>query len=52
MRFNILASIVAMMLFVVYFIPIVIKLKEIPLAIVVVGAIVVVAIDLWESLGN
>ncbi|MDH3320987.1 MAG: hypothetical protein OEO84_15040, partial [Betaproteobacteria bacterium] len=50
MRFNVLAGIVAMTLFVGYYGPIVIKLKELPLTIVVIGGIVLVAVDLWESL--
>lgn len=49
MRFNTLASIAAMLMFLVYFIPIVIKLKDIPLAIVILGGVVLVAVDLWES---
>jgi len=50
MRFNVLAGIAAITLFAAYFGPIVIKLKEIPLAIVVLGGLVLVAIDLVESL--
>ena len=52
MRFDILAGITAIALFIVYFSPIVIKLKELPLAVVVLGGIVLVAVDLWESLGD
>jgi len=50
MRLNVLASIAAMALFAAYFGPIVVKLKELPLAIVVLGGIALVAVDLWESL--
>lgn len=52
MRFNIIASIAAMALFVAYFGPIVLKLKDIPLTIVVIGGIVLVAFDIWESLSD
>jgi hypothetical protein len=50
MRFKVLAGIVAVALFVAYFGPIVIKLKDIPLGIVVLGGIALMAVDLWESL--
>jgi len=50
MRFDILAGIAALTLFVAYYGPIVIKLREIPLTVVVAGGIILVAIDLWESL--
>lgn len=50
MRLNVLASTAAMTLFAAYFAPIVFKLKEFPLAVVVLGGIALVAVDLWESL--
>ena len=50
MRFDVLASIVAILLFLAYFGPVVAKLKEIPLAMVVLGGVVLVAVDVWESL--
>jgi len=52
MRLKMLAGIVAIMLFVAYFGPIVVKLKDLPLTIVVLGGIVLVAIDFWESLAD
>ena len=50
MRLKVLAGIAAITLFAAYFGPIVIKLKDIPLSIVVFGGIALVAVDLWESL--
>lgn len=50
MHLKTLAGIFAIALFVAYFGPIVIKLKDLPLTAVVVGGIVMVAIDVWESL--
>ena len=50
MRFDILAGIAAMLLFLAYYSPIVIKLRDVPLTIVVLGTVVLAAIDLWESL--
>ena len=41
-----------MALMALYFGPIVIKLKEIPLSIVVIGGLALVAIDIWESLSD
>lgn len=52
MRIKDWPAIVALILFVVYFGPIVLKLKEIPLTLVVVGGIALVAIDVWESLSG
>ena len=52
MRIDIIAGIAAMSLFAAYYLPIVVKLKETPLSIVVAGGIVLVAIDIWESLGG
>jgi hypothetical protein len=52
MPFKILAGVAALTLFVAYYGPIVIKLKETPLTIVVLSGIVLVAVDLWESLAD
>lgn len=52
MRIKNLPAVAALVLFVAYFGPIVIKLKEIPLIIVVLGGIILVAIDAWESLSE
>ena len=52
MRSNVLASIAAMALFIGYYGPIVVKLRDTPLTIVVIGGIALVAIDIWESLRN
>jgi hypothetical protein len=52
MRLRIVAGLVAIALFIGYFAPMMIKLKEPPLALVLLGGIVLVAIDLWESLRN
>ena len=50
MRFPIIAGVTAMVLFVAYFSPVIIKLKDVPLAIVVLGGFTLAALDLWESL--
>lgn len=50
MPLKILAGITAMALFIAYYAPIVFKLKEFALAVVVLGGIVLVAVDVWESL--
>lgn len=50
MRISHLSAVFAMVLFVAYYLPIVIKLKELSLAIVVIGGILLVAIDIWESI--
>lgn len=44
-----LPAVAALILFVAYFGPIVVKLKEISLAYVVLGGIILVAVDTWES---
>ena len=49
MKFKILSGIVAFALFVAYFGPILVKLKDVPLGIVLLGGIGLVAVDLWES---
>lgn len=45
-------AVAALVLFVAYFGPIVVKLKEIALAFVVLGGIILVAVDTWESLAE
>jgi hypothetical protein len=52
MRFNILAGIAATALFLAYFGPIVLKLKDMPLTVVVLLGIVLVVVDLWQSLAD
>lgn len=47
-----IAGIAGIALFVAYFAPIVIKLKDIPLTIVMLSGIVLVTIDVWQSLTN
>jgi len=49
-RFNLLVGLVAVALFVGYFLPIVIKLKDLPLSIVLLGGIALVFVEFWESL--
>ena len=49
MRLKALADIAAMTLFVAYFAPVVIKLKEVPLTLVALGGIALAAIDSWQS---
>lgn len=50
MRFNLLVGLIAVALFVGYFLPIVIKLKDLPLSIVLLGGIALVLVEFWESL--
>jgi hypothetical protein len=52
MRFDVITSIVAVFLFMGYFTPLMIKLKDIPLAIVLLAGIVLVIVDVWQSLGD
>lgn len=52
MRMKILGSLGAMLLFLAYFGPMVVKLKEIPLTIVVVGGAILAAIDIWQTLSS
>jgi len=52
MRINTLTAITAFALFIAYFGPIVIKLRDIPLTLVVIGGIVLVAVDIWQSLSD
>jgi hypothetical protein len=50
MRFNLLVGLIATTLFVGYFLPLVIKLKDVPLSIVLLGGIALVLVEFWESL--
>ena len=50
MPLRILAGVTALALFVAYFAPIVFRLREVPLAVVVVGGLALAAVDLYESL--
>ena len=52
MRFDILASVIAVALFLGYFLPLMLKLKNIPLGIVLLGGIVLVLVDVWQSLSE
>ena len=52
MRLKDLPAIAALLLFVAYYGPIAVKLKDIPLAIVIAGGIILVAIDVWESMSD
>jgi len=49
-RFRLIAGIAALALLVGYFGPIVVKLKEIPLIVVIVCGLALVVVDFWESL--
>lgn len=50
MTFKILAGVVAVVLMVAYLMPVVIKLGEVALAIVVLVGIAMMLVDLWQSL--
>jgi len=50
MGFKALVAIASMALFVAYYLPVVLKLQDIPLAVVVAGGIALAAIDAWHSL--
>lgn len=52
MRLKDLPAVTALLLFVAYFAPIAVKLRDIPLAVVVAGGIVLVAVDVWESMSD
>ena len=52
MRFKTLANVVAIVLFVAYYSPIVAKLKEVPLTLVVLGGLALALIDIWKALRN
>jgi hypothetical protein len=50
MAFKIFAGVVALLLLVAFVTPHVLKLKDIPLGIVVAAGIVMMLVDLWQSL--
>jgi hypothetical protein len=50
MRVKNIAPAMSFVLFVMYFGPIVFKLKDIPLAVVVIGGIILVGVDVWGAL--
>ena len=50
MKIKVLSGIIAFAMFVAYFGPIMIKLKDVPLGVVLLGGIGLVAVDMWESL--
>ncbi len=52
MRIKNLPAVLSLALFVAYYGPIVVKLKEISLTIVVLGGIVLVAVDVWQSMSE
>ena len=52
MRLKVLANIAAITLFVAYFAPVAIKLKEIPLVVVLVGGFVLAGVDAWQSFSD
>jgi len=52
LRIQTLAGIAAIILFVAYFFPMMIKLKDGPLAVVLLGGFALAVADLWESLRN
>jgi hypothetical protein len=52
MAFRILARIIALALFLAYFAPVALKLKDIPLIVVLAGALILVLVDLYQSLDD
>lgn len=52
MPYRILSTVISVAMFVGYFMPIVIKLKDTALASVVAGGIVFVLLDAWKALSN
>lgn len=50
MGFKILATVAAMALFVAYYLPIVVKLKDVALMVIVVGGFALAAVDAWHTL--
>jgi len=49
MKFKIACGFLAFAMYIAYFGPLMVKLKEFPLGVVLLGGIVLVAIDMWES---
>lgn len=52
MGFKLFAAAAGLFLFLAYLGPLVVKLKDIPLAIVVIGGFILAAVDVWQSLGD
>ena len=52
MRLKLVADIAAILLFGAYFLPVVVKLRDIPLTVVAVGGIILAAIDSWHSFSD
>ena len=50
MTLRIFAAVLAMVLVIAYLVPVVIKLKEISLGVVILIGIVMMLVDLWQSL--
>jgi hypothetical protein len=50
MALKILAALVAMVLVIAYLVPVVLKLKEISLGVVILLGIVMMLVDMWQSL--
>lgn len=50
--FNTVTGIFAVALFAGYFLPLMIKLKDLPLGLVLLGGIVLVIVDVWQSLAD
>jgi hypothetical protein len=46
------SAVIAVVLFIAYLMPVVIKLKEISLGVVVLIGVVMMLVDLWQSLRN
>ncbi len=49
MGFKALATVCAVALFVAYYLPIVLKLKDVPLSLIVIGGIALAAVDAWHT---
>ena len=52
MSIKLLAGFVAVVLMVAYVTPLVFKMKDVPLAIVILIGLVTMLVDLWQSLGK
>lgn len=50
MPVKIVSAVIAVVLFIAYLLPVVIKLKEISLGVVVLIGIVMMLVDLWQSM--
>ncbi|MGE0358773.1 MAG: hypothetical protein AB7P08_17860 [Burkholderiales bacterium] len=49
MTLKLLGTLVGMALFVAYFLPIAVKLREVSLALIIAGGIVLAAVDAWHT---